>query len=698
MFFLVVASLQGLYGLGLLVGDGRLARSPWYLLGGILGTLLVIEVYVISRTLGIPLVGPHAGHVEAVGTLDLLSQAGELGLVAALAAMLARIPTFRPSFRAGAILATVAFLTLAAALLISGLATRERPEPSVSIQEPTPGASTPALPTFQALYPLLLRMGDGPRGTSADVIYAPPILFQAQGIEVPRETLERPTLIFRLVEADHEHELGLTAEPPQAVVRLDGGGAIAPYQVSVIAVGEGHRTADYFFPMPEGMSQGTLDRGAHSLTFAFPVETGGESTFSWRLPLEGLDAAPQPAQEDALPVTALSQLLTKSSEALEYRGIGGIKVKATYATPEYFKAAFPSEVAGRYLPDEYIVFAVTERLHTADLSKEPLPVSLRLEGRRQYQPDMVEPVVSSAHHRITLVRFPVAPPSDNRHRVMELTLPGEAKLEWHLPISYGSAAANTEGPALGWAAILAILGGMVAAMWPCLFQLTVFFIPTMAGIGMQEASGAVKVGRRLQVVKAAFFFVLGFTLVYTVAGALIGYAAQQVGGTDNFTQWQRYLGIGGGVVILALALRTAAKVRAPLVCKMPVLSKMAHNPKPANPLELMVAGLAFATGCMTCFGAALVVSMVVFVGLSGSVGFGALILFLFSLGMGIPLVIAATAMAKVLPLLFRMEKVIPWMGLAASLLMAGFAVLLITGQYMVLTEWVYRLLPATVAR
>lgn len=182
------------------------------------------------------------------------------------------------------------------------------------------------------------------------------------------------------------------------------------------------------------------------------------------------------------------------------------------------------------------------------------------------------------------------------------------------------------------------------------------------------------------------------------AGALIGYAAQQAGGTDSFTQWQRYLGIGGGVVILALAVRTAAKVRAPLVCKMPVLAKMAHNPKPANPLELMVAGLAFATGCMTCFGAALVVSMVVFVGLSGSVAFGALLLFLFSLGVGIPLVIAATAMAKVLPLLFRMEKVIPWMGLAASLLMAGFALLLITGQYMVLTEWVYRLLPAPVAR
>ena len=104
---------------------------------------------------------------------------------------------------------------------------------------------------------------------------------------------------------------------------------------------------------------------------------------------------------------------------------------------------------------------------------------------------------------------------------------------------------------------------------------------------------------------------------------------------------------------------------------------------------MMLAGLAFATGYMTCFGAALVISMVVYVGLSGSALFGALILFFFSIGMGIPLLVGALLMTKVLPLLGRMEKWVHRLGSASSLLMAGLAVLLISGNYMVFTEWVY---------
>ena len=66
------------------------------------------------------------------------------------------------------------------------------------------------------------------------------------------------------------------------------------------------------------------------------------------------------------------------------------------------------------------------------------------------------------------------------------------------------------------------------------------------------------------------------------------------------------LGMGAGIVVIGLALRVAAKVRAPLICKMPILSGMANSKKPATRLEMMLAGLAFATGCMTCVGSALV--------------------------------------------------------------------------------------------
>jgi cytochrome c-type biogenesis protein len=98
---------------------------------------------------------------------------------------------------------------------------------------------------------------------------------------------------------------------------------------------------------------------------------------------------------------------------------------------------------------------------------------------------------------------------------------------------------------------------------------------------------------------------------------------------------------------------------------------------------------------MTCFGSALVVGMVVYVGLAQSALYGALILFLFSLGMGIPLVAAALAMARALPLLMKLETAVPWMGLASAALMAGFGVLLISGNYMLVSEWTFRIVTGT---
>jgi cytochrome c-type biogenesis protein len=284
------------------------------------------------------------------------------------------------------------------------------------------------------------------------------------------------------------------------------------------------------------------------------------------------------------------------------------------------------------------------------------------------------------------------------HQMMTLRLASGQEATWHLPLVVPQAD-ETDGPmGLGeqWGLILALLGGMLAAMWPCLFQLTVYFIPALAGIAMQDTAAS-KSARRVQVIQAAFFFILGFTILYTATGALIGFAAERLGDTAQFEVWQRYFGIVAGVVVMGLAVRVAAKARAPLVCRMPVLARMAHSNKPASRVEMMVAGVAFATGCMTCFGSALVVGMVVYIGLAQSAFYGALVLFLFSLGMGVPLVIAAVAMARALPLLLKLETAVPWMGLFSALLMAGFGTLLISGNYMVVAEWSLRVASGSVA-
>ncbi len=84
-FFLASALAQVLYVPLLL---GRPSRG--ILLLGIGGNLAIVSLYLLTRTVGIPLFGPHAGEVEGAGFMDLCATTSELGIAAALGALLLR--------------------------------------------------------------------------------------------------------------------------------------------------------------------------------------------------------------------------------------------------------------------------------------------------------------------------------------------------------------------------------------------------------------------------------------------------------------------------------------------------------------------------------------------------------------------------------------------------------------------------------
>jgi uncharacterized membrane protein YhhN len=90
-FFLVVAVAQVYLSDGLLY---RPQRSLFVL--GIAGNLVVVGLYVATRTIGIPFFGPHAGEVEDMEVIDPASVVAEAALVAALALLL-RVPASRQS-------------------------------------------------------------------------------------------------------------------------------------------------------------------------------------------------------------------------------------------------------------------------------------------------------------------------------------------------------------------------------------------------------------------------------------------------------------------------------------------------------------------------------------------------------------------------------------------------------------------------
>ena len=85
-FFLGTSLGQGLYGAALLLLHG-LGCSRSLLLLGAVGNFAIVALYVVMRTVGIPLLGPHAGEVEGIAPLGLAATASELALVVALVAL-----------------------------------------------------------------------------------------------------------------------------------------------------------------------------------------------------------------------------------------------------------------------------------------------------------------------------------------------------------------------------------------------------------------------------------------------------------------------------------------------------------------------------------------------------------------------------------------------------------------------------------
>ena len=549
----------------------------------------------------------------------------------------------------------------------------------------------------------LQRIGYAPNEIDIDAVFGHPLLLEVAG----GAKGAAGSIVFFVTENIHDDQL--IGEIPEVWLEIDGGDAFGTDVSRVTKYDIHHRTTRFDFTLPTGTTADEFVLGEHSLALTVgstAEESTGANTLLWTMPVDlgavissaPVDSATDSAADtvtgsstttEVLPMRSLTDALRRETDSVAYGPVTEAEVTATFATPEYFAASFPAGAVELYSPNGQPVFVVSESTHTESLSDE-LPAVMLGIGGKTYPVEFTEVKVTSAHHRVTLLRFDVDSEIFDTATTMQMTLPDGQAMDWDLPIEYDVA----DTPfGIGWATVMALLAGMLASMWPCLFQLTAYFIPALAGMNMQDAaSGQVALGQRVRVFRAALYFVLGFTIVYTAAGAIIGFAAGQLGETAFYGSAQRWVAFGAGIIVIGLGLRVAAKARAPLVCKMPVLSKMAHEGNGnARPWEMMVAGVAFATGCMTCFGSALVIGMVVYVGMAQSALYGAAILFLFSLGMGIPLVIAGVLMAKVLPMLFKLEKMVRWMGVASALLMLSFGILLISGNYMMFAEFIYGL-------
>jgi cytochrome c-type biogenesis protein len=373
-------------------------------------------------------------------------------------------------------------------------------------------------------------------------------------------------------------------------------------------------------------------------------------------------------------------------------------ISGIYATPEYFAMTEQPQEAGKYLPEKFTVFYVFEDIHIGDLPEQPPEMMLRMDDGREFQPVDATIVRDSYHHRATVVRFPAkgkdgtpvvnATSSSFKLIAHDPTVHVQQTMEWSLPITYPKDLGN--GNDLSLPTLFALLAGLVAVLSPCLLQLTVYYTFALAGISMQQNPVDHRLARN-QVVRTALYFIAGFTLVFTATGSLAGMAGQKLQSSGVMDHWNRPLAITAGLGILLLGVWMGANSGAPGLCRLPLGRQFRTSRRWLDAIKMMFLGSAFAVGCSTCFGGALFISLMIYVGTVGSASLGAIALFLFSLGIAIPYLLAAVFLSRALPMLNSLQKVASGIGLACSVVLVFFGVILLTDNFHIPSNLLYRL-------
>ena len=230
----------------------------------------------------------------------------------------------------------------------------------------------------------------------------------------------------------------------------------------------------------------------------------------------------------------------------------------------------------------------------------------------------------------------------------------------------------------------AFAAGTLSFLSPCVLPLVPPYLVYLAGTSLERLGEAeAEVDVRRDTITAALLFVAGFTTVFVVLGA----GASAIGALVR--AWSQALAILAGVVIVVMGLHFLGLTRIGLLMQ----EKRVQMSKPVGLWGAYAMGLAFAFGWTPCIGPILAAILAVAAS-EMTLARGAGLLAVYSLGLGVPFILAAFAVEPFAAFLARfrthlgtVEKV-----MGGLLVLTGIAFL--TGFVSQASFWLLETFPA----
>ncbi len=234
---------------------------------------------------------------------------------------------------------------------------------------------------------------------------------------------------------------------------------------------------------------------------------------------------------------------------------------------------------------------------------------------------------------------------------------------------------------------IAFGGGLLAFLSPCVLPLLPGYLGLMSGYSVADLqAGDASRGRML---RTTVLFVLGFTVVFVASGALAtGISELLLTNQSTINRVAGALVIVFGIVMIGMSFTNRG-----IFGFLSRERRIDVRPSRLGNWAPPVMGVAFGFGWSPCIGTILTGVLAV-AATQETVALGMLLLFFFSMGMGVPFVLAGLGVSKALRSVKAMGRWLKPINVTGGVLMTAFGVLLVTNNVFQLSSFFQRIFSA----
>lgn len=231
----------------------------------------------------------------------------------------------------------------------------------------------------------------------------------------------------------------------------------------------------------------------------------------------------------------------------------------------------------------------------------------------------------------------------------------------------------------------ALLAGVLSFVSPCVLPLVPPYLCYIGGVSLDQLTGdAPESVARHRIALSAVAFVAGFSTVFVILGATASALGRLVASHLD------KLAIVAGIAIIVMGLHFLGVFKISLMHRQ---ARMEVRNHPSGALGAYVIGLAFAIGWTPCIGPVLAAILAV-AGSEQTVTRGAALLAVYSLGLGIPFIVAGFFAGAFMHFMQRFRSHIGTVEKAMGAFLVVTGILFITGHMTTFSFWLLNTFPA----